>query len=170
MFPFLAKIGVLWQTSLVRPAQEHFISNLIRQKIIAATDNLPSSDLQDAKKFILFLPEKEMHEISLLFINYLIKARGCYTLYLGANVPYDDIISVYQDLNPDFLVTVLTAYPNPEVAVQYLHQLNVSTPKSKIIVAGRQLENNESEFPKGIHHFKEFNDLIAFVNKFKIKK
>jgi DNA-binding transcriptional MerR regulator len=168
LFPFLAKVGVLWQTSLVRPAQEHFISNLIRQKIIAATDRIPTLEDVPTKRFILFLPEKEMHEISLLFINYLIRSRGCYTLYLGANVPFEDIISVYEEINPDYLVTVLTAYPNLVHAIDYLNKLTNLTSNSKVIVSGKQLEANEAPIPKNVHHFKEFSDLITFLNKFKV--
>jgi DNA-binding transcriptional MerR regulator len=66
-YPFLDKVGILWQSGDVNPAQEHFVSNLIRQKIIAAINQLPNSFYPEAKKFMLLLPEGEWHEIALLF-------------------------------------------------------------------------------------------------------
>ncbi|MFW5979061.1 MAG: MerR family transcriptional regulator, partial [Bacteroidia bacterium] len=87
IFPFFKKIGLLWQTGSINPAQEHFVSNLFRQKLMVAIDNLKIPDRKDAKKFILFLPEKEFHELGLLFYSYLIKKSGHSVIYLGSSVP-----------------------------------------------------------------------------------
>merc|ERR1712159_239380 len=73
IYPFLSKIGILWQTGSINPGQEHFISNLIRQKLIVAIDGQYVSRGGGAKKFLLYLPEGELHELSLLFSNYLIR-------------------------------------------------------------------------------------------------
>ncbi len=85
-YPFLHKTGVLWSTDETAPAQEHFASNMIKRKLMAAIDGLPSSNKRD-KKFLLFLPENEWHEIGLLFSDYIIRAKGYSTIYLGQNVP-----------------------------------------------------------------------------------
>lgn len=76
IYPFLVRVGVLWQTGAIHPAQEHFISNLIRQKLIVAIDGQVVKHNPNAKKFLLFLPEGELHELSLLFANYLVKSRN----------------------------------------------------------------------------------------------
>lgn len=41
IYPFFEKIGLLRQTGNINPTQKHFISNLIRQKLIVAIDDLP---------------------------------------------------------------------------------------------------------------------------------
>ena len=89
--PFMEKIGFLWATGDVNVAQEHFVSNLIRRKIITAIDSLPPVNSSDALLLILFLPEGELHELGLLFTKYLIKKRGTRVLYLGQNLPYEDL-------------------------------------------------------------------------------
>ena len=83
VYPFMSKIGVLWQTGAINPAHEHFISNLVRQKLIVAIDGQVVSG--DGKKFLLFLPEGELHEISLLFASFLIKSKGNKVFFIGDN-------------------------------------------------------------------------------------
>jgi len=90
IFPFLEKIGILWQTGHVNPAQEHLVTNIIRQKLIVGIETTVSHIKLD-KTFLLFLPEGEHHELGLLFMYYLIKSRGAKAIYLGANVPVKDV-------------------------------------------------------------------------------
>jgi len=84
LLPFLERVGLLWLSEEMNPSQEHLVSNLIRQKIISATEDLPNNFEQNA---ILFLPEGEYHEIGLLFFSYLFKKHGIHVFYLGASVP-----------------------------------------------------------------------------------
>ena len=85
IFPFLERIGILWVTSRVNPAQEHLVTNIIRQKLIVGIEKtLPT--LQADATALLFLPEGEHHELGILFMYYLLKTRGVKVLYLGANV------------------------------------------------------------------------------------
>lgn len=105
IYPFFEKIGVLWLTGAINPAQEHFISNLIRQKLIVAIDNTVEEIGPRSKSFILFLPEGELHEIGLLFNHYLLKKRGHRVIYLGQSVPYDDLHSVTKIRPSEFIVT-----------------------------------------------------------------
>jgi DNA-binding transcriptional MerR regulator len=122
IYPFMSKIGVLWQTGAINPAQEHFISNLVRQKLIVAIDGqVPSNK---GKKFLLFLPESELHEVSILFASFLIKNKGHKVIYLGQNTPTEDLNQVYDIHNPEFLLTVITTSPSSEFAQDYLKNLN----------------------------------------------
>jgi DNA-binding transcriptional MerR regulator len=108
VFPFLEKIGILWQTGHIMPAQEHFVSNIIRQKIIVAIDSVPAPSAS-AKSSLLFLPEKEHHELGLLFLYYLLKSKGIRVTYLGANVPMSDVENVANVLKPDMAFIHLTS-------------------------------------------------------------
>ncbi len=105
VYPFLDRIGVMWQTGTINPAQEHFVSNLIRQKLIVAIDSQVYNQNNHSKSFMLFLPEGELHELGLLFFSYLIKKRGHRIIYLGQSVPIDDLISVYRIRPVDYLLT-----------------------------------------------------------------
>lgn len=107
IYPFLSKVGILWSISEINPAQEHFISNLIRQKIIASTDALVISK-KTKNKYLLFLPESELHEIGLLISNYIIKQKGHQTIYLGQNVPLKDLEMVYNIYQPKCILFFIT--------------------------------------------------------------
>lgn len=109
IFPFMKKIGMLWQTGAIDPAHEHFASNLIRERIIIEINSVGQPVLSGTKKFLLFLPESEMHENGLLFARYLLKSRGHDSLYLGLETPYSDLKKVVESYRPDFAFTVLTS-------------------------------------------------------------
>ncbi|MBN3581625.1 MerR family transcriptional regulator [Algoriphagus aestuarii] len=157
IYPFLAKIGVLWQTGAINPAQEHFISNLVRQKLIVAIDGqIPSVT---GKKFLLFLPEGELHEISLLFASYLIKSKGHKVIYLGQSTPKDDLDAVYDLLEPEYLLTVMTTLPTGESAQGYVDMLSKKFSKSQIFVSGYQVVGQDMIFPSNVIQFNYIRDI-----------
>lgn len=109
LFPFMKKVGMLWQTGAIDPSHEHFASNLIRDRMIVEIDKLSKPDRKDPKRFLLFLPEAEMHETGLLFARYLLKRCGMDTLYLGQEIPYSDLKKVIAHYRPDYAFIVLTS-------------------------------------------------------------
>jgi methanogenic corrinoid protein MtbC1 len=109
LFPFMKKVGMLWQTGAIDPSQEHFASNLIRDRIIVEIDKLEKPVRENPKRFLLFLPEAEMHETGLLFARYLLKSCGMDLLYLGQEIPYSDIKKVIVSYKPDYAFIVLTS-------------------------------------------------------------
>jgi len=161
IYPFLSKIGVLWQTGSIHPGQEHFISNLVRQKLLVAIDGQVFTG--EGSKFLLFLPEGELHEISLLFTSYLLKANGHKVIYLGQNTPDEDLNNVYKVHNPDFLVTAITTNPSSEFVEGYLQSLGKRFPKSTIIASGYQILGQHLNLPSNIllmHYLKEIKEYI----------
>ncbi|MEP6647183.1 MAG: MerR family transcriptional regulator [Saprospiraceae bacterium] len=86
MIPFLEHIGTLWQTNSITVAHEHYISNLLRQKLFYQIENLPKPNIHEKELFILFLPLNEMHELGLLFIHYILLLNGRRSIYLGPSV------------------------------------------------------------------------------------
>lgn len=121
IFPFLERAGVMWLVGTINPAQEHFISNLIRQKIIVELDKLKPE--KKAKKALLFLPEHETHEISLLFYNYLLKLKGYQTYYLGQNLPFDSFVSSYERINPTIIISSWIASVDKKMMLDYFKQI-----------------------------------------------
>lgn len=106
IYPFLNLVGGLWTTNKIVPAHEHYISNLIRQKIIASIAGLPSPK-EDAKRILLFLLEEESHELGLLLSSYIAKKAGWKVYYLGQNVPTKNIIEILPSINPDLMMTMI---------------------------------------------------------------
>lgn len=142
IYPFLEKIGVLWLIGTIYPAQEHFISNLIRQKLIIALDAQVNFTNSSRKSFLLFLRDGEYHEISLLFYSFLIKRKGHRVIYLGQNTPLEDLVQLKSIIKPDFVVTSFTtAQPKKELN-HYINELAESFDKSIILVGGNQINEN----------------------------
>ena len=161
IYPFLEKIGILWQTQNITPAHEHFISNLIRQKIIVAIDGLPIPP-KNSKKILLFLPEGEMHELGLLFYHFLIRKSGYRTYYLGQNVPHEDLISVYKVHQPDFMLTSITS--NLTVSIEkYLEQLTNDFGQTKILASGYQVQKFNGCKNGNIQTFSTALELSKFI-------
>jgi DNA-binding transcriptional MerR regulator len=163
IYPFMSKIGVLWQTGAINPAQEHFISNLVRQKLIVAIDGQLSKG--GGKKFLLFLPEGELHETSMLFASYLIKNKGHKVIYLGQSTPYEDLLSVYNLHQPEYLLTVITTSPSSEYVQEYLNSLSKRFPNAHILVTGYQVIGQDLVFPANVRLLNYIRDIKEFLEE-----
>ena len=136
VLPFLKRIGIMWQTGTADVGSEHFITNIFRHKLIASIDTLSPVLKQERKKIILFLPENELHEIGLLFYNYVIKKMGHESLYLGQSTPLFAVVAVNNKWQADIIITgLMSGFPGLK-SDEYLANLLKSFPKQKILVAG----------------------------------
>lgn len=168
IYPFLKKIGILWITNTINPAQEHFIAHLVRQKLIVAIDNCAMNP--ETPLFLLFLPEDELHELSILFANYILRARGIRTVYFGQSVPLSALEEVYHTLNPDYIFTVMTTVPEPSQVQPYVNSLSQKFENSKILLTGVQVIGNEIECKDNTFILNQFEDLIALAKQIQEKE
>jgi MerR family transcriptional regulator, light-induced transcriptional regulator len=162
VYPFLSKIGVMWQTGSINPAQEHFISNLIRQKLIAAIDSQIVPEVADPKRFILFLPDGELHELSLLYFNYLLKSKGHRIIYLGQSVPLNDLQKVAEIREPDYLLSVFTNIT--EDPFIFINSLASTFQNRMIFISGCQVVDKTTDLPSNIRIFCGPQDLISLIS------
>jgi DNA-binding transcriptional MerR regulator/methylmalonyl-CoA mutase cobalamin-binding subunit len=149
IYPFMERIGVLWMVGTIHPSQEHFVSNIVRQKLIVAID------AQDSTKtikpsFLLFLREGELHELGLLFFYYLIKKSGYKVIYLGQNVPTDDLFKVIQKHQPDFLLTSFIAAIEKSEFEKYLNNLLNNSKQASLFISGAFAAQHQSVIPKTV--------------------
>lgn len=166
LVPFLREIGVLWMSSSICPAQEHFISNLIRQKLYAQTNRILLDEAaQDAETFVLYLPELEFHEISLIMLNYSLRSRGHRTIYLGQSVPLEDLYQVYQRIGQVRFVSLFTTHPNQVLLDSYLAKLidNFRDTGCVFHISGPIVKGKKS--PE-LGMFNMYDDLGDFVKEF----
>lgn len=161
VFPFLRQLGNMWQIGVVNPAQEHFMTNLIRQKIIVEIDKINFKMREGSKKYVLFLPNNEFHEMGLLYVHYLCKQKGHQCLYLGQSVPFEDIVNVAELTKPDYLVTILTANFSEEETQEFLKKYDkqVSIP---MLISGRLIVSTESKIEMPSSKFKVFKEFLDF--------
>lgn len=166
IYPFFEKIGVLWQTGTINPAQEHFISNLIRMKLFVAIDSLPAVLEADARRIILFLPEWELHEIGLLAYYYLAKKHGLKVYYLGQNVPMEDLFSVAQVVKPDLLATYFVSAVSVEEMKEYIQNITDHFASQHVLISGIQAANIDFRLPDNAHLLSSAADFKKSIGLF----
>jgi methanogenic corrinoid protein MtbC1 len=162
-YPFLRKAGLLWRTDKSVPIQEHFATCIIRNKIITATEALPPV-APDAAKYMLFLPPNEWHEVALLFANYIIRSKGYSTIYLGQNVPYEDLYIAIGAANPKFIFTFfITPKPVEEIRLE-INQLGTNFPDSQILISGDGTLLNQISFTTDtVNYLKNVDELLEIL-------
>ncbi len=162
IYPLFERIGLLWQIGSINPAQEHFISNLIRQKLIVAIDTLPFPKRD--KTFLLFLHEKELHELGLLFSSYLLKKNGFKVVYIGQSVPYVDLLSLREMVDFDYLITSFISNMDEGSMQEYINRLSEDFFDKQILVSGFQITNNPLNYPSNIKKVLDAKALSVFLH------
>ena len=135
LYPLLVRAGLMWTKDDLLPSQEHFLSNLIRQKLFTAIDSLPLAQEPD-QTWILFLNAEENHEIGLLFAYHLLRQHGKKVIYLGAQVPYDDLFNVAKECKPTHLYTFFVRNSPISEVEKYLTKLGTDFSNTKICFSG----------------------------------
>lgn len=159
VFPFMKQMGNMWQVGMINPVQEHFLSNLIRQKLIAGIDRLLPNQNPSAKNCILFLPNGELHELGLLYINFILKQKGHRCIYLGQSVPLEDLSKIANVTKPDYCIGVITSRLQDISLNDYLSNLSLTLPKAKFLLSGRMFfgETEPYKLPGNISVFEDFS-------------
>jgi DNA-binding transcriptional MerR regulator len=160
IFPFMNRIGTLWITGSIGPAQEHFMTSLIRQKIIVAIDGQLNKLRPGGKKYILYLPEGELHEMGLLFANYIFRSRGNKVIYLGQSLPFNELDFAYKVHTPDFIFSAITSIPGQDEIQQYVYRLSRQFPNAKIYLTGYQVVGQDIDTPENVEIVTNVEQLI----------
>lgn len=164
--PFVHRMGLMWRTGEVNNAQEHFIYYLVRQKIMVAIDALPLANPNE-EKYVLFLPESEFRDLLILFSVYIIKSRGKRVVYLGQDVPFEDLVSVCQITEPETMMTFINAPTSRELAQDYINKLGQAFSKQSVLIASNTRFLEDLDAPENVTlvpSLKYLRDL--FENKF----
>lgn len=167
--PFLHFIGLLWQTTAITPAHEHFISNLIYQKVQANIERVKATIVPHQKRtFILYLPEEEMHEISLLYLNYELISRGYPTIYLGKSVPFSDLYQFKSLFSLLCWVSVFTIAVPPKFILSYLQNMEdlVQDSPHHFWVVGRNLSTIiDKTYSDNINIFPSLTEVLPLIEQ-----
>ncbi|TXD52893.1 MerR family transcriptional regulator [Polaribacter sp. IC066] len=161
--PFLEQIGLLWQTETLLPAHEHFISNLIAQKIQTNTEKLQYGITDNNKTYVLFLPENEIHELGLLYLNYELVLRGFHTIYLGQSLPLNNLNYFLDSERQICFISSFTIQPYDEKIEDYFREVNevMEGTKNKFIAVGRKVEKvKHLQLNENISLFDSMADLL----------
>jgi DNA-binding transcriptional MerR regulator len=163
IFPYLERIGILWLTNHINPAQEHLVTNIIRQKLIVGIEGV-YTHMQANKSVLLFLPEGEHHELGLLYMYYLLKTRGVKTLYLGANVPVKDIEFVSKLKKPDYLYTHLTSVASNFNFEKFMNQVQLRLADFPLVISGQLTQHYKKKVPPKVNFKRSLHEVIEYVS------
>lgn len=166
IFPFLERIGILWQTGNINPAQEHLISNMIRQKLIVGIESVRTT-FKINTTILLFLPEGEHHELGLLFMYYLLKSRGATVIYLGANIPLKDVAYVVNIKKPDYLYAHLTTVGQNFNFEKFLANTTRLFSTLPIVISGELTITYSKKIKPPVYFKKSFSEVMEFVTELK---
>ena len=163
LFPFLQKIGILWVTNNINPAQEHLVTNIIRQKLLVGIET-NASQMKSEKVALLFLPEGEFHELGLLYVYYLLKNRGVKVLYLGADVPLTDVEFIVKAKKPDYLYTHLTSLAANFNIERFLHNFHAKISDVPVLLSGPFVLTYKKNVPPNFHFKKSLEEVKEYIS------
>ncbi|MBK7083253.1 MAG: MerR family transcriptional regulator [Flavobacteriales bacterium] len=162
--PLLEHIGLLWQTSSICPSHEHFVSNLVRQKISAEIDALPPIPTTSDPIVVLFLPEHEIHELGLLYVAYVLRSLGRRAIYLGQSVPMADLEQVSGTFSQRLIfISFVTAFPAMDELIPYANRFRELVPKERCalwLCGGQIARLGDAPWPEGVRAFTHIRELL----------
>ncbi len=165
--PLLEEIGLLWQTDTIKPIHEHYIVELIKQKIYLniAEFTFGSGTSQDESMYVLFLPDNEIHDIGILYLNYELRAAGRKTIYLGSSLPLDNIQYLMDKHDQLIFLSYLTVSPRntdiPEFIKEFEEKICIDRPRDLLLFGSRSREMKNQQLPENVKIFDTINDFTA---------
>jgi len=170
VYPFLDKLNVLWLTGSVSPAHEKFISNLIRRKIVVSIDKEQIVPSKSALTFLLYMPQGETHELTLLFLHYLLRNRRHRVVYLGLNVTLDDLEQACEAVHPDYVFSIVNEPLHRKSLQTYVDALAEVVNGSKVYMTGQQVFVQQTEVPPNVEFLGGLQDTLLLLDKIKFGK
>jgi DNA-binding transcriptional MerR regulator len=164
--PLMHELGFLWQTDTISPAHEHFITFLIKQKLLINTEKVQTlTPTNEDKVFVLFLPSNEVHELSIMYLNYEILLNGYQTIYLGESIPIDSLLDLKRAFEKITFVSYFTVEPNQEILEDYIdemHEKLIKNSDNEILILGRMTTQiKDKNKYKNIHVYNSIEELTT---------
>lgn len=164
IFPFLRRVGTLWMTGAVTPGQEHFVSSLIQRKLLFSIETYTQRPKEGGKKILLFLPENELHDISLLFYTYIAKKNGHDVLYLGSMTPLDSVRNSLNTWPADIIVTGTSTEMPIERKSGFINELSGLFSNQLVIIMGTLKDGIKDNQMDNIRTAADINDFTELIN------
>lgn len=168
IYPLLDKLSTMWIAGSIKGAHEHFVSNLIRRKTISAIDQLPVKYKGGEPKGLIFLPKNEHHELSLLFLHFILKKLGHRTISLGYDIPLVDVIDAYKIYKPDYVFTIINDTYSEEPIQSFVNIICDEMIDSKVILSGYQVVKQTFDIPNNCVILKGLGEVKSMFSKINI--
>ncbi len=165
IYPLLDKLSTMWMTGSINTSHERFVSNIIRRKTISAIDRLEITRDKSAKKFLIYLPEQENHELSLLFLHFLIKKKNFSVINLGLNIGLLELQDAYNISNPDYIFTIINDSFSEKPLQPYINSLEKEFNNSTILLTGIQLITQKIKTNKNGLILSSLSEVIQYLDE-----
>ena len=164
--PLMQELGYLWQTDTISPAHEHFITYLIKQKLLINTEKVQTlTPTKEDRVFVLFLPSNEIHELGIMYLNYEILLNGYQTIYLGESIPIESLLDLKSAFEKITFVSYFTVEPNQEIIVDYIDELYnklLKNTDNEMLILGRMTSHiSEKNKYQNIHIYNSIEELTS---------
>jgi len=169
IYPLLENLKALWITRSINPAHEKFITHLIRRKLLRAIDEEGLENDRESQPFVLFLPEGESQELTLLFVYFLLRQRGFRVIYLGGYTSLNDLRDACSAVPPGYVFSIIDN-PLPRQSVQnYINQAAISAQKNRVLLTGSQLAQHRDTLvmPDNVSVLDGLSDTLSFLERIK---
>ena len=167
IYPLMEKLSMMWIAGSIKSVHESFVSNAIKRKTIIAINKISIYNNPEAKKFLIYLPENESHELSLLFLHFMLKDIGFNVVNLGSQVPLIDVIDGHQISNAEFIITLFNDSFSEDPLQPYLKQLSKNIPDAMIIITGYQTAVQNIQLPKNVRLLNSIEEIKKLAKKAK---
>ena len=161
-FALFERIGMYWQVGSIFPAQEHYVTSILRQKLIAEIDKIGVEN-RNGQTILFFLPDGELHEISLLFYSYLAQKNGYNVIYLGQYVPFEDLAKVQSHIKIDYVFTAFINGILKEELEDYLVRLKQTFQQQKVFITGWQVQHFNPVLPRSVKIVQDYQDFRKYL-------
>lgn len=164
IIPLMEEIGQLWQTNTITPAHEHFISYLIKLKLLSNTEKIHAAEpIMTDRVFVLLLPYNEVHELGLMYINYEIISKGYKSIFLGQSVPVESLGDIRKYFDNIIYITYATCEPAKSEMPAYIERMQneILDANARLWLIGKNTENlDPGNFSQQVQIFHSIPDLL----------
>ncbi|MDF1695213.1 MAG: MerR family transcriptional regulator [Saprospiraceae bacterium] len=167
VYPMMEKLSMMWIAGSIKGVHENFVANVIRRKTIVAIDQIESDYNPEGLRFLIYLPENETHELSLLFLHFLLKDSGINVINLGAGIPLIDVLEGQNICKADYIFTIFNDSFSESPLQPYLNELSKHLEGTTILISGYQTAIQNISPPYNVHVLKSLSDVKSFVQETK---
>lgn len=164
IYPLLDKLSMMWIAGSVKSVHETFVSNIIRRKMIVSIDQL-TPEIERSERVLTYLPEGETHELTLLYLHYVLKKNGFKVLNLGGHIPLIDLLEAQYIFKPNYIFTIFNDSFSEAPLQPYIDQLSRNMEDTKIIISGYQTIKQKLSLPSAVTVLQSLKEIKSYLDK-----
>ena len=163
IYPLMDRLGMAWLSGELQNMHESFVTQLIKLKIQSCIDILPEES-NFSPSYIIYLPQGDTQELSLLYLHYLLKLKRCKVVNLGYDASMQDAIAACKVVKADYLFTII----NNELPVMsiddYILEISASIEPTQFLATGFQVISLPEKLREKVTVFKNLTETMNFID------